>query len=107
MLYSKKGETLETYTLGDDLRYYENLKYLPLTPYPSSIQSAMIVYCFKGKAQIHVHDSMHWIMPKELMILFPGQYVGLSVVTQVSIQLLRMQASRRSLTLTLRQQASL
>ena len=81
MLYSKKRETLETYTLGDDLRYYENLKYLPLTPYPSSIQSAMIVYCFKGKAQIHVHDSMHWIIPKELVILFPGQYVSFNEVS--------------------------
>lgn len=81
MLYNKNRETLETYTLGDDIRYYENLKYLPLNPYPSSIQSTMIVYCFRGKAQLHVYDSMHWIEPKELIILFPGQFVSLSEVS--------------------------
>ncbi|MDD3037063.1 AraC family transcriptional regulator [Bacteroides sp.] len=81
MLYSKNRETLETYTLGDDIRYYENLKYLPLNPYPASIQSAMIVYCFRGKAQLHVYDSMHWIAPKELIILFPGQFISFSEVS--------------------------
>ena len=37
MLDIKNRETLEIYVLGDDFKFYQNLKYLPLTSYPSLI----------------------------------------------------------------------
>lgn len=45
MLDIKNRETLEIYVLGDDFKFYQNLKYLPLTSYPSNNQSALIIYC--------------------------------------------------------------
>ncbi|EKJ89356.1 Helix-turn-helix domain protein [Bacteroides finegoldii] len=76
MLDINNTETLEIYVLGDDFKFYQNLKYLPLTSYPSNIQSALIVYSLKGKAKLTVHEDVHWIQPKELIILLPGQFVS-------------------------------
>lgn len=72
-VYNKNRETLEAYVLGDDFKYFQNLKYLPLSVYPSNIQSALVVYCFSGKAKLNVYDDSHWIQPQELIILLPGQ----------------------------------
>ena len=55
-MYNKNRETLEAYVLGDDFKYFQNLKYLPLSVYPSNIQSALVVYCFSGKAKLNVYD---------------------------------------------------
>lgn len=77
MLDINNTETLEIYVLGDDFKFYQNLKYLPLTSYPSNIQSALIVY-MRGKAKLTVHEDVHWIQPKELIILLPGQFVSFS-----------------------------
>ncbi len=76
MLDIKNRETLEIYVLGDDFKFYQNLKYLPLTSYPSNNQSALVVYCLGGKAKITVHEDVHWIQPEELIILLPGQFVS-------------------------------
>lgn len=78
MLDINNTETLEIYVLGDDFKFYQNLKYLSLTSYPSNIQSALIVYSLKGKAKLTVHEDVHWIQPKELIILLPGQFVSFS-----------------------------
>lgn len=78
MLDIKNGETLEIYVLGDEFKFYQNLKYLPLTSYPSNNQSALIIYCLSGKAKITVHEDVHWIEPKELIILLPGQFISFS-----------------------------
>ena len=78
MLDINNTETLEIYVLGDDFKFYQNLKYLPLTSYPSNIQSALIVYSLRGKAKLTVHGDVHWIQPKELIILLPGQFVSFS-----------------------------
>ena len=59
-MYNKNRETLEAYVLGDDFKYFQNLKYLPLSVYPSNIQSALVVYCFSGKAKLNVYDDSHW-----------------------------------------------
>ncbi len=76
MLDIKNRETLEIYVLGDDFKFYQNLKYLPLTSYPSNNQSALVVYCLGGRAKITVHEDVHWIQPEELIILLPGQFVS-------------------------------
>ena len=72
MLDINNTETLEIYVLGDDFKFYQNLKYLPLTSYPSNIQSALIVYSLRGTAKISVHEDVHWIQPDELIILLPA-----------------------------------
>ena len=59
MLDINNTETLEIYVLGDDFKFYQNLKYLPLTSYPSNIQSALIVYSLRGKAKLTVHEDVH------------------------------------------------
>ena len=76
MLDIKNRETLEIYVLGDDFKFYQNLKYLPLTSYPSNNQSGLIIYCLSGRAKITVHEDVHWIQPEELIILLPGQFVS-------------------------------
>ncbi len=78
MLDIKNRETLEIYVLGDDFKFYQNLKYLPLTSYPSNIQSALIIYCLSGRAKLTVHEDVHWVQPEELIILLPGQFVSFS-----------------------------
>lgn len=78
MLESKNQEALEIYVLGEDFKFYQNLKYLPLTSYPSNIQSGLIIYSLKGTAKISVHEDVHWVQPKELIILLPGQFVSFS-----------------------------
>lgn len=42
-MYNKNRETLEAYVLGDDFKYFQNLKYLPLSVYPSNIHKDWIV----------------------------------------------------------------
>lgn len=78
MLENKNQEALEIYVLGEDFKFYQNLKYLPLTSYPSNIQSGLIIYSLKGTAKISVHEDVHWVQPKELIILLPGQFVSFS-----------------------------
>lgn len=78
MLDIKNRETLEIYVMGDDFKFYQNLKYLPLTSYPSNIRSALIVYCLSGRAKLTVHENVHWIQSEELIILLPGQFVSFS-----------------------------
>lgn len=77
-MLESKNQALEIYVLGEDFKFYQNLKYLPLTSYPSNLQSGLIVYCLQGKAKISVHEDVHWIQPKELIILLPGQFVSFS-----------------------------
>lgn len=77
-MYNINRDSLEAYVLGEDFKYFHNLKYLPLTAHPSNLQSALIVYCYSGKAKLNVYDDSHWISPKDLVILLPGQFVSFS-----------------------------
>lgn len=78
MQNSNNSETLAIYALGEDFKFYQNLKYLPLPSYLSSNQSALIVFSLKGTAKLCVHEDKHWIQPNELIILLPGQFVSFS-----------------------------
>ena len=42
---SKIKGSLEISVLGDEFKICRNLKYLPLTTYPSYIQTGLIVFC--------------------------------------------------------------
>lgn len=78
MQNSNNSETLAIYALGEDFKFYRNLKYLPLPSYLSNNQSALIVFSLRGTAKLCVHEDMHWIQPDELIILLPGQFVSFS-----------------------------
>ncbi len=75
-MHTINKDTSETYALGDDLKYVQDLRSLPLNSYPSTIQSALIVYCSAGKAKLNVYEHTHWIEEKQLLILLPGQFVS-------------------------------
>ena len=51
---SKIKGSLEISVLGDEFKICRNLKYLPLTTYPSYIQTGLIVFCLKGNANINI-----------------------------------------------------
>ena len=76
MVDLKNSDALEIYILGEEFKFYQNIKYLPLPSCPSDIQSALIVYCLRGRAKLTVHGDVHWIQPKELIVLLPGQFVS-------------------------------
>lgn len=78
MQNSKNSESLAIYALGEDLKFYQNLKYLPLTSYLSNIQSSLIVFSLRGTAKLCVYEETHWIQPNELIVLLPGQFVSFS-----------------------------
>lgn len=78
MQNSNNSETLAIYALGEDFKFYQNLKYLPLPSYLSSNQSALIVFSLRGTAKLCVHEDIHWIQPDELIVLLPGQFVSFS-----------------------------
>lgn len=78
MIDLKNRDALEIYILSEEFKFYQNIRYLPLPACPSDIQSALIVYCLRGRAKITVHGDVHWIQPKELIVLLPGQFVSFS-----------------------------
>lgn len=69
------------YSLGDDLKACRNLKYLPLTSYPSYIQLGAVIRCTKGNAKIDVNGNMRRLGADELLILLPGQLVSLTEIS--------------------------
>ena len=78
MIDLKNRDALEIYILSEEFKFYQNIRYLPLPACPSNIQSALIVYCLRGRAKLTVHGDVHWIQPKELIVLLPGQFVSFS-----------------------------
>lgn len=78
MVDLKNSDALEIYILSKDFKFYQNIKHLPLPSCPSNIQSALIIYCLRGRAKLTVHGDVHWIQPKELIVLLPGQFVSFS-----------------------------
>lgn len=73
---SKIKGSLEISVLGDEFKICRNLKYLPLTTYPSYIQTGLIVFCLKGNANINIYDNEHLLCENELAVFFPGQLVS-------------------------------
>ena len=73
---SKIKGSLEISVLGDEFKICRNLKYLPLTTYPSYIQTGLIVFCLKGNANINIYGNEHLLCENELAVFFPGQLVS-------------------------------
>lgn len=71
-----KKEILEINAFGEEFRICRNLKYLPLTAYPSYIQTGLIVFCLKGSARINIHDNEHLLSENQLAVFFPGQLIS-------------------------------
>lgn len=72
------GELSTDSVLYEDIRFKENLKYLPINSYPSHMQVGMLILCLKGSARLNMHDNEHILVENELAIIFPGQLVSLT-----------------------------
>ena len=81
-MLQNRSRKLEEYNLGDDLKVCRNLNHLPLTTYPSYIQSGFVIRCTKGSAKIDVNGNVRQIGENEMIILLPGQLVSLNEVSE-------------------------
>lgn len=70
------------YILGDDLKVCINLKNLPLTSYPSYIQSGLVVRSIRGSARFDINETVHLLEENQLLILLPGQLVSMTEVSE-------------------------
>lgn len=78
-LHVGNNDTIDS--LKNDLKIYEDVKQIPLTPYPSYIQYGVVMLCFEGGAKVKVHTHEHLLIKKELIILLPGQLVSISEIS--------------------------
>lgn len=76
-----RSKKLEMYVMGDDLKVCRNLKDLPLTSYPSYIQSGLVVRSTRGSAKIDVNGTVRLLEENQLVILLPGQLVSLTEIS--------------------------
>ena len=74
-----KKEILEINAFGEEFRICRNLKYLPLTAYPSYIQTGLIVFCLKGSARINIHDNEHLLSENQLAVFFRGSLFNVGI----------------------------
>lgn len=85
MLHKKIQEQLrKQYTANlrsEDIRVCENMKYLPVYSHPSHVEVGLLVLCTKGTAKLSVYGNAHVLVENEMAIIFPGQLVTLSKVS--------------------------
>lgn len=79
-LHVGNNDTIDS--IKNDLIFYENVKQIPITPYPSYIQYGLVMLCSEGSAKIKVHTHEHLLMNNELVILLPGQLVSIYETSQ-------------------------
>ena len=65
----------------EDIRFRENTKYLPINSHSSEIDVGMLILCMKGSAKLNVYDNIHTLTENELIIIFPGQLVSLTEIS--------------------------
>lgn len=85
MLYKKIQEQQKNQSLAslehEEIRICEKLKYLPINPNPSYLHIGMFILCLKGSAKLSVHDNQHVLIENEIAVIFPGQLVSLTEVS--------------------------
>ena len=70
------------FILGDDLKVCRNLKYLPLTTFPSYIQIGLVFRCTKGNATLDVNGNIHRVKENEMIVLLPGQLISFTEISE-------------------------
>ena len=60
-------------SIKNDLIIYENVKQVPITPYPSYIENGIVMLCSEGYATFKVYNYEHVLGKNELAIFLPGQ----------------------------------
>lgn len=68
-------------SLHEEIKFRENLKYVPINNDPSYIKVGMLILCLKGSARLTVYDNVHVLAQNELAIIFPGQLVSLTEIS--------------------------
>ena len=78
-LHVGNNDTIDS--IKNDLTIYEDVKQIPITPYPSYIQYGLVMLCSEGSARVKVHTHEHLLINKELIILLPGQLVSINEIS--------------------------
>ena len=68
--------------INNELIFYQDVKEIPITPYPSYIEYGMVMLCSEGNARIKVHTYEHLLVKNELIILLPGQLISLNEISK-------------------------
>lgn len=79
-IYVGNNDTVNS--INNDLIFYEDVKEIPITPYPSYIEFGMVMICSEGNARIKVHTYEHLLEKNELIILLPGQLISLYEISK-------------------------
>ncbi|MCD8269953.1 MAG: helix-turn-helix domain-containing protein [Parabacteroides sp.] len=67
--------------IKNDLLIYENVKQIPITPYPSYTQYGLVMLCSEGSALLKVYSYEHLLVKNELAIIFPGQLIFINEIS--------------------------
>ncbi|WP_337942680.1 helix-turn-helix domain-containing protein [Parabacteroides sp.] len=78
-LYVGNNDT--SYSIKNDLIIYENVKQVPITPYPSYIEHGILILCSEGYATFKVYNYEHILRKNELAIFLPGQLLSINAIS--------------------------
>lgn len=68
-------------SIENDLRIYENIKHVPITPYPSYTQYGIVILCTEGSAMLKVYSHTHLLVKNELAVILPRQLISINDIS--------------------------
>lgn len=71
-----------SHSLGNDFKIFRNSTKFSIPLYPSYSRRAVVAFCTEGRAKVDVHGYEHSFTKGELVVIFPGQLVSLSEISQ-------------------------
>lgn len=71
-----------SHSLGNDFKIFRNSTKFSIPLYPSYSRRAVVAFCTGGRAKVDVHGYEHLFTKGELVVIFPGQLVSLSEISQ-------------------------
>lgn len=71
-LYVGNNDT--SYSIKNDLIIYENVKQVPITPYPSYTECGIVILCSEGNATFKVHNYEHVLRKMNWPFFFPDNF---------------------------------
>ena len=61
-------------SIKNDLIIYENVKQVPITPYPSYIENGIVMLCSEGYATFKVYNYEHVLEKMNWLFFFPDSF---------------------------------
>lgn len=71
-----------SHSLGNDFKIFRNSTKFSIPLYPSYSHRAVVAFCTEGRAKVDVHGYEHSFTKGELVVIFPGQLVSLSEISE-------------------------